>query len=91
MSEAGGAPVGARRLSLGTRILIGLGFGIGVGIFVGELARPLQVVGDAFVRLLQITVPPYIVVTLIANVCRLSVHRSKALFSLAFLVWSLLL
>ncbi len=94
MSEALDArrrSAGAGRLSLGSRILIGLGLGIAVGLFVGELARPLQVVGDAFVGLLQMTVLPYIVVTLIANVGRLSVQRSKALFGRAFVVWALLL
>lgn len=81
----------ALRPSLGTRILIGLGLGIALGLFVGELARPLRVVGDAFVGLLQMTVLPYIIVTLIANVGRLSIDRGRVLFSRAFLVWAALL
>jgi Na+/H+-dicarboxylate symporter/ABC-type amino acid transport substrate-binding protein len=75
------------RLSLGARILIGLGLGIALGLFVGELAAPLRFVGDAFVGLLQMTVLPYIIVTLIANVGRLSIDRGKVLLSRAILVW----
>ena len=73
----GGAQAG-QRLSLGTRILISLGLGIAVGLFAGELAEPLRFLGDAFVGLLQMTVLPYIVVSLIANVGRLSPDRHQS-------------
>ena len=62
-------------MTLGTRILIGLALGIALGFFVGELAAPLKGVGDIFVGLLQMTVLPYIIVTLTANVGRLSLDR----------------
>jgi len=52
------------RLTLGTRILIGVLAGIGAGVFLGEWSSPLQVVGDIYVGLLQMTVLPYIVVSL---------------------------
>jgi Na+/H+-dicarboxylate symporter len=72
---------------LGTRILIGLVLGIGTGIFFGELCRPLRVVGDVFVGLLQMTVLPFIIVTLIANIGRLSLEKGKTLFGRAAIVW----
>jgi len=72
---------------LGTRILIGLLLGIATGIFFGELCRPLKVVGDVFVGLLQMTVLPFIIVTLIANVARLSIEKGKTLLGRAVIVW----
>ena len=52
------------------RIMLGLGLGLGAGLFFGELAAPLGVVGDAFVRLLQMTVLPYVVVSLVSGLGR---------------------
>ncbi len=80
-----------RLLSLGTKIVIGLVLGIAAGLFFGELCRPLKVVGDTFVALLQMTVLPYIVVALIANVGRLSLARGRTLLGRAAVVWLLLL
>jgi Na+/H+-dicarboxylate symporter len=50
-------------MSLATRALIG--FGIGSGIFFGEIIAPVGIVGDAFIGLLQMTVLPYVTVSLI--------------------------
>jgi Na+/H+-dicarboxylate symporter len=78
-------------VSLATRILIGLLLGVFAGLLVGEMAAPLEVLGDAFVGLLQMTVLPYIVVALIANVGRLSLERGWALIGRAAIVWAVLL
>jgi len=56
-----------RRLSLSNWILIALGTGIGVGIFFGERTAILQPFADAFIRLLQMAVLPYIITSLIAG------------------------
>jgi len=48
------------RLSSSTKILIGLLLGVFVGIFFGEDAAVLRVVADGFVKLLQMSVLPYI-------------------------------
>jgi len=79
-----------RSLSLGTRILIGLLVGIFAGLFFGEVLAPLKTAGDAFVGLLQMTVLPYIIVSLIANVGRLTVEKGRALVTRAALVWFVL-
>ena len=47
-----------KRLSLSTQVFIGLGLGLVTGIFFGEMVTPVKSVGDAFVRLLQMTVLP---------------------------------
>jgi Na+/H+-dicarboxylate symporter len=70
---------GRGRLSLSHWILIGLVLGIGCGIFFGELCQPLQVIGDVFIRLLQMTILPYIVVSLIANIGGLRASEARTL------------
>ncbi|HXY42421.1 MAG TPA: cation:dicarboxylase symporter family transporter, partial [Vicinamibacteria bacterium] len=62
------------------RTLVGLGAGVAVGFFLGDLARPLRIAGDAFVRLLQMTVLPYVVVSLIAGVGSLEAASARRLF-----------
>ena len=57
-----------RRLSLSSQILIGLLVGIATGIVLGELCAGLKIVGDAFIALLQMTVLPYVMFALIANI-----------------------
>ena len=48
-----------KKLSLSAQIMIGMGFGLVVGIFLGEYCAFLQIIGDAFIKLLQITILPY--------------------------------
>jgi len=59
-------------MTLSTQVLIGLGLGIFTGIFVGEMAAPLDVVGTGFVRLLQMTVLPYMTLSLVGGIGRLT-------------------
>ena len=66
-------------MSLSTRILIGLSLGLGAGLFFGELAAPLGVVGNAFVRLLQMTVLPYVVVSLVSGLGRFDADVARRL------------
>ena len=66
-------------MTLATKVLIGFALGVGSGIFFGELAAPVGVVGDAFIRLLQMTVLPYVVVSLIHGLGQLSYQEAKLL------------
>ncbi len=59
------------RFPLGAQVLTALVLGIFTGLFFGELAASLEVVGVGFIRLLQITVIPYITVALITGLGRL--------------------
>ncbi|MCO6458590.1 MAG: cation:dicarboxylase symporter family transporter [Pirellulaceae bacterium] len=79
-----------RRLGLSTWTMLGLAAGIFCGIFFGEYCAPLSVVGDAFVRLLQMTVLPYVVVVLIGNLGRLTVVQRRRLAGVAGCVLLLL-
>ncbi|MBW2289713.1 MAG: cation:dicarboxylase symporter family transporter, partial [Deltaproteobacteria bacterium] len=66
-------------MSLSVRIMIGLGLGVTAGLFVGEPMGVLEVVGDIFIRLLQMTVLPYVMVSLIAGLGRLDYQQARRL------------
>jgi proton glutamate symport protein len=67
------------RISLSAQVMWGLLLGIVVGIFFGEKAGILQVVGSAFILLLQMSVLPYIVVSLTAGLGRLTFSDARKL------------
>ena len=66
-----------RSLSLSSKILIGMALGFLVGIFFGEYCSFLQIIGDAFIKLLQMTILPYIVVSLISGLGVLTYDQAK--------------
>ncbi len=68
-----------RRLGLSEQVLIGLVLGIIAGIFFGEMVDWLSVVGEIFIKLLQITVIPYISLSLITGLGGLSYEEVKKL------------
>ena len=59
------------KLSPFQRVIIALSLGIMTGIFVGEPAGVLEIGGTVYIRLLQMTVLPYILVSIIAGLGRL--------------------
>ena len=62
-------------------ILFGVVLGFGCGLFFGEYCRFLGPVGDAYVKLLQMTVLPYITVSLILGFGSLEPSASAPLES----------
>lgn len=66
-------------MSLSKKIIIGLLAGVAIGLFFGEYVSFFQVIGDGFVGLLQMTVLPYIMVSIIANLGRMSLKEGKTL------------
>ncbi len=67
------------RLSLSKTILLGLVLGVLCGIFFGEYCKGLAVIGHAFIKLLQMTILPYIVLSLIVGIGSLSYDTAKLL------------
>ncbi len=59
------------KLSPFQRVITALVLGISTGIFVGEPAGNLEVLGDIYIRLLQMTVLPYVLVSIIGGLGRL--------------------
>lgn len=82
-----------KKLKLPHWILIGMGLGIFAGLFLGEKAAIFAPVGEAFIKLLQMTIIPYIMVSLIQGIGSLKVEESKKLVvragSMLLLTWLL--
>ena len=73
-------------MTLGTKILIGVVAGLSVGIFFGDVVAPLQVVGDVYVGLLQMTVLPYIFVSLVSKIGQFTYERAAQVAGRAMIV-----
>jgi Na+/H+-dicarboxylate symporter len=76
-------------------ILIGLALGVATGLFLGEKAGGFQLVAEAYLRLLQMTVLPYVMVSLIEGIGSLDGARARRLFvrvgTLSLVLWALAL
>jgi Na+/H+-dicarboxylate symporter len=55
-------------MSLSKQILLGLAAGVGLGLILGEKASFLELPAKGFVQLLQVTVLPYVVTSLVAGI-----------------------
>ena len=66
-------------MTFSTRILVGLVSGVLVGLFFGERAGVLKVAADGFVKLLQMTVLPYVTISIISSLGSLSYREAKML------------
>jgi Na+/H+-dicarboxylate symporter/ABC-type amino acid transport substrate-binding protein len=77
--------------SLSSQIAIALATGIFFGIFLGEPAGFLSVVADGYINLLQMTVLPYVIVSLISGLGTLQFQQAKTIFfrvgGLMVLLW----
>jgi Na+/H+-dicarboxylate symporter len=82
-------------VSLSTRVLLGLALGIVVGIFFGPAVGFLGPLGDAFIRLLQMTVIPYIVVSLVGGLGALTyadaARLARAAGGFLLVIWGIAL
>ncbi|AHF05382.1 hypothetical protein MARPU_04560 [Marichromatium purpuratum 984] len=83
------------RLGLSTQVIIGLVTGILAGLFFGESVAVVEPLGTIFIGLLQMTVIPYIVVSLIAAIGRLRMPQIRLLAlkggGLILVFWGLIL
>ena len=74
-------------------ILIGLALGVATGLFLGEKAELLQFAAEGYLRLLQMTVLPYVMVSLVAGIGSLDGARARRLFvrvgTLSLVLWAL--
>lgn len=82
-------------MSLASKILFGLGLGVATGLFFGEMVSFLSVVGRGFIALLQMTVLPYITVSLIAGLGSLDYTSARLLAkrggAILLILWSITL
>ena len=80
-----------KNLSLSSKVLLGVFTGIFVGLFFGEDVAWMSIPGDIFIGLLQMTVLPYIMFTLIVNIGRLTLDTGKRLIRFGLIFLGLLL
>jgi Na+/H+-dicarboxylate symporter len=66
-------------MSSSNKIIVGLLSGVSVGIFLGDHAALFKIVADGFVKLLQMTVLPYITLSIITSLGALSFEQVKIL------------
>lgn len=66
-------------MSFSNRILVGLASGVLVGLFLGERVASLKWAADGFVKLLQMTVLPYVTVSIVGNLGRLQLSEARSL------------
>jgi Na+/H+-dicarboxylate symporter len=73
-------------VTLSRQVLVGMLAGLGVGVVFGELVAPLKIVADGFIKLLQMTVLPYVVVSIISSLGSLDAAAARRLGLRASLV-----
>ncbi len=78
-SAATGLRLDRIRVSLSTAILTSMVVGILVGIFFGEHVAFMEVLGNGFIRLLQMTILPYIMASLILGIGSLTFEKARTL------------
>ena len=66
-------------MSSSRRILAGLAAGIAVGVFLGERATVFAWAADGFVKLLQMTVLPYVILSIVTSLGSLSYAEARTL------------
>ncbi len=79
------------KIKFTNQLIIALILGALTGIFLGEYASGFEILGEVFIGLLQMTVLPYILVALIANLAKIELDKSKKLIAVASVVLFLLL
>jgi len=66
-------------MSFSKKIITGLLAGVAAGLFFGEYCNFFSYIGDGFISLMQMTVLPFIMVSIIANLGRTSMSEGKEL------------
>src|SRR5262249_44659819 len=79
MTTVASPPARRPSSSLSARIVRGVLAGIATGVIFGEYAAVLQVVADGYVRLLQMTVLPYVTISIVSGLGALDFAEAKRL------------
>src|SRR5262245_8586603 len=66
-------------MNFSTKIIVGLVSGVLLGLFFGEYAGVLKVAADGFVKLLQMSVLPYVTLSIITSLGALNYDQAKTL------------
>ncbi len=74
------------QLTLSSFMLLALSLGLVTGLFWGEMVDWMQWVGEAIIRLMQMPIMVYMIVSLIGGIGRLSKDHARSIFSRVVLV-----
>jgi Na+/H+-dicarboxylate symporter len=66
-------------VTLSRQVFAALVAGLIVGIILGEIVAPLRVVADGFIKLLQMTVLPYVIISIISSLGSLNAAAARRL------------
>jgi Na+/H+-dicarboxylate symporter len=66
-------------VTFSNKILLGLAAGVAVGLFLGEYAMALKWAADGFVKLLQMTVLPYVTLSIVTSLGSLRYDEARML------------
>ncbi|MGS0682104.1 cation:dicarboxylate symporter family transporter [Shewanella sp. 125m-7] len=77
-------------MSSSTQMLVAMFVGFAVGLFFGESIAWMATIGTGVILLMQMTVLPYIVVSLVGGIGKLQKNTAKLIFSRAGLIMLLL-
>ena len=75
-----------KRIGMAQAVLIALVAGIASGVFFGEETRRIEIIGDIYIGLLQMMVLPYIVISLIGGIGKLTLSQARKMAKYALLV-----
>jgi len=88
-----GVTINPLKLSPFQRVIVSLVLGVFLGVFIGEPAGKLNIIGNIYIKLLQMTVIPYIMVSLIGGLGRLDLKMAKLIGlrggSIILFLWAL--
>ncbi len=62
---------------MGQQVVIALLLGVTAGVFFGEMTKGIKVIGDIYIGLLQMMVLPYIIISLIGGIGKLTLEQAK--------------
>ena len=66
-------------MSFSRKVFTGLASGLAVGIVLGELVAPIKIFADGFIKLLQMTVLPYVTISIVSSLGALNAAEAKRL------------
>ena len=78
------------KLSSSSLMLLAMVTGIACGLFFGEMVAWMSIIGTSVILLMQMTVFPYIVVSLVGGIGKLDKENARMLFSRAGIIMLLL-
>ncbi|MCI7658434.1 dicarboxylate/amino acid:cation symporter [Anaerotignum sp.] len=79
-----------KKLSLGTKILIGIIIGLAVGFLSPELAETLSPLGSIFLRLLKMLMVPLVFFSITAGICKMGDVKRLATVGLRYIIFILI-